>query len=177
MKNKKYLFLTILLVIIVLLVIGIFVAINSNKKDSEENNSTSDNSVFSISNMTLKSTSKNPITKNEIEATNIEIKNNFGELQVITTLKNNSSEEINGFFIQIDFLDHNKNIITSISDNSTSKISPNGELTIENTISGLETGSNIVSAQISYFEKSNIQDNIEGTITELEESVEETFQE
>ena len=37
----------------------------------------------------------------DIEATNIEVIYNQGELQVSTTLKNNSSETLNGFFIEI----------------------------------------------------------------------------
>ena len=111
--------------------------------------------------------------KDDIEATKIILINNFGELELETTLKNNSNEEINGFFIQIDFLDENGNTLTSISNNSQDVIDAKGELIMRNTISGLESDINIKSAKISYFEKNTVQENIENSMTEIEDSVEE----
>ena len=87
--------------------------------------------------------------------------------------KNIENEEINGFFIQIDFLDENGNTLTSISNNSQDVIDAKGELIMRNTISGLESDINIKSAKISYFEKNTVQENIENSMTEIEDSVEE----
>ena len=176
MKKKKMLFLIIAILLIVIIAIITFLIIkNNSSKENESNNTTSIQDEYNpnLPVTTLTSTSENPIKKDDIEATKIILINNFGELELETTLKNNSNEEINGFFIQIDFLDENGNTLTSISNNSQDVIDAKGELIMRNTISGLESDINIKSAKISYFEKNTVQENIENSMTEIEDSVEE----
>lgn len=104
----------------------------------------------------------------DIEATNIEVIYNQGELQVSTTLKNNSSETLNGFFIEIGLLDENANTVSTIAQNSEETIEPNQEITIINNVVGFDEQTNIVNAKIVSIEKNTIQDTIDNSFEIIE---------
>ena len=174
MKNKKILISVIIMIIIIVLVaigVGIFFITRNQESESE---SGSDNVSIveqenGIKTVNIKSTDANPIEMDGIESTNIDIIDNFGELEVTVTLKNNTSETLNGFFIEMDLLDANGNTVSTIAQNSQEKIEPNQELTIMNNVTGLEGEINITNAKIVSIEKNTIQENIENSFNEMEE--------
>lgn len=177
MKNKKSLLTVItILIVIILLVVSFFVIRHFNNLKTE----TYDDIDLSIINdgysntlptFNIQSTTENKIEMDDIEATNIEIINNYGDLQVATTLKNNSNTIINGFFIELSLLDESGYTVTNISINSNESIEPNQELTIFNNVAGLEPNLNISNAKILSIEKNAIQENIENSFNEIEQSI------
>ncbi len=188
MKNKKkkiYIFSGIL-VLLVILVVTIFVVINNkdiNKNNNENNNEDidmelSNESVDNIQSnnyegtpqvITIKSTKENPIEKDNVEVTNIEITDNFGDLQVTTTLKNNSNEFLNGFFIEIDLLDKDGKVVTSISQDSEQKVEANTEFTFTTQVVQLPNAVDIVNARVKSIEKSSTKNLIDESLNEIEE--------
>lgn len=187
-KNKKiYIFSGIL--ILLLIIVIIILSIINNKEGKENNNENNhedidmelsdeivenipSNKIEGVSKViNIKSTKENPIEKDNIEVTNVEIIDNFGDLQATSTLKNNSSEELNGFFIEIDFLDKDGNVVTSIAENSEQKVKPNEEFTFYNSVVEARNTGDIVTARISFIEKSSTKNSIENVFDEMDEEV------
>ena len=169
--KKKYLF----LILFIILVILIIVFTLSRKKENNIPNNTS-NEVNSIDNsdvisqtVNIQSTHENPIEKDGLEAKNIEIVQNSSDLQVNTTLKNNSNEKIEGFFITINLLDENGNIITTLSENCEKTLEANEEYTISNSVVGIENKPSFTKAEITALEKGIFAKNIENAFDEMEE--------
>ena len=177
MKKKKSLLILISILIIIILAIIIFFVIKHfnnvvEPSNTVENENTINNGYSdTLPTTNIQSSEDNPIEMNDIEATNIEIINNYGELQVLTTLKNNSNETINGFFIELALLDENDNTITSIAQNTEETIEPNNELTITNNVTGIDNNVSITNAKIISIEKNTIQDSIENSFNEVEGSI------
>lgn len=174
MKNKK-IYLLIIISVILLVFIGIIFYINKTNDNINYNelNSSSDelNQKMEednyIQTFNIKSTPDNPIKIDDIEATNIEITDDSGKLQIVTTLKNNSNEDCEGFFISIALLDENGNTLTTISKNSSEIIPANGELTLTNSVVGIEKKANFLNAKIETFEKSAIKNNLENVFNTM----------
>lgn len=181
-KKKKIYIFSGILVLLVIIAVTIFVVINN--KDSNKNNDEdidmelSNESVDNIQSnnyegtpqvITIKSTKENPIEKDNVEVTNIEITDNFGDLQVTTTLKNNSNEFLNGFFIEIDLLDKDGKVVTSISQDSEQKVEANTEFTFTTGVVQLPNAIDIVNARIKTIEKSSTKNLIDESLNEIEE--------
>lgn len=177
MKNKKILLTLISILIVIILAIVVFFVVryfNSSKGESYDEidlNTINNGYGDTLPTVNIQSTTENPIEMDDVEASNIKIINNYGELQVSTTLKNNSNETLSGFFIELSLLDENGNTVTNISLNSDESIEPNQELTISNNVAGLEPELNISSAKILSIEKNTIQENIENAFDEMEQSI------
>lgn len=184
MKNKKkkiYIFSGIL-ALLVIIVVTIFAVIN-NKDDKKNNNEDidmelSNESVDNIPSnnyegdpqvITIKSTKENPIEKDKVEVTNIEIIDNFGDLQVTTTLRNNSNEILNGFFIEIDLLDKDGKVVTSISQDSEQKVEANTEFTFSTGVAQLPNAVDIVNAKVKSIEKASTKNLIDDSLNKIEE--------
>ena len=109
----------------------------------------------------IESNSDNKIEKDGIEAQKIYIKSYEDELEIKTTIKNNSSERINGYMIEIDLLDADGNVLTTISENSTEGIDAGESKEMINYVVGLEKQEQIRNAKITSFDKSSLGDSID----------------
>ena len=103
-----------------------------------------------------------------VEATTIKISNNAGDVKVDTILKNNSDEDIHGFFIEINLLDKDNNIITTLSENSEKTIKAHSEHALTNYITALDNAENITNAQIVTMEKNSIKNMLENRFQDIE---------
>ncbi len=128
--NKKYLIYSIIGVIVLIIGATVITIINNNKKADLLNYVKEYGYDKPIS--VIKSTTSKPIEKDGVEATQLELYKLDNSLKVITTLKNNTDNEINGFFIQLALLDKNGNVVFPMAVNSGEKIMPGKTLTIEN---------------------------------------------
>ncbi len=181
-KKKKYIFSGILVLLVIIIII-IFVVINNKDKNNNNNDECidmelSNESVDNIQSnnyegtsqvITIESTRESPIEKDNIEVTNIEIIDNFGDLQVTTTLKNNSNECLNGFFIEIDLLDKDGKVVTNICQDSEQRVESNTEVTFNTTIVQLDNAVDIVNARVKNVERSSIKNFIDESLKEIEE--------
>lgn len=175
MKNKK-----IYILIIVILIIVVFGIIyfkiqkdNSNKKDeliqsSQENIENTENQEDMTIN--IKSSNKNPIKLDEIEATNIEILCVANTLQVFTTLRNNSNEKINEFFIEMELLDEKGDRVTILA-GKVEEIEAKSEIVVNNNVAELSNGRKICNAKILSIEKQSVKDTLESSFEELEKQI------
>ena len=143
---------------------------NDNINNTNEISYKIDNEEQTVS---LKSTEKNPIQKDDIEAKNIEIKNNGEEVQVETILKNNTNEKIEGFFIQIDLQNEAGETITTISEESKEVIEKNSEITLNNLVTGINNAMEIKKAEIVQIQKKTTRAEMEETFDEIEDVFEE----
>lgn len=183
-RNKKIYIISGILIFLLIITVIIF-TIKNNKTSNENNNENNDNEISDeiVENIqsnnyegmpqviTIKSTKENPIEKDNVEVTNIEIIENFGELQVTTTVKNNTNEILNGFFIEIYFLDKDGNEVTSISEDSEEKVEPNEEFSFYNSVTEIPNGKDIINARIGSLEKSSTKNYIENVFDEMDEEV------
>ncbi len=172
-KIKTVLFFLVLLIILAVIIFFVVKYINDSKNSTQpiQDNQISSSDTINSKVINIQSTTENPIQMDDIEATNIEVIYNQGELQVSTTLKNNSSETLNGFFIEIGLLDENANTVSTIAQNSEETIEPNQEITIINNVTGFDEQTNIVNAKIISIEKNTIQDTIDNSFEKTEKSI------
>lgn len=172
-KIKTVLFFLVLLIILAVIIFFVVKYINDSKNSTQpiQDNQISSSDTINSKVINIQSTTENPIQMDDIEATNIEVIYNQGELQVSTTLKNNSSETLNRFFIEIGLLDENANTVSTIAQNSEETIEPNKEITIINNVTGFDEQTNIVNAKIISIEKNTIQDTIDNSFEEMEKSI------
>lgn len=176
-KIKTVLFFLVLLIILAVIIFFVVKYINDSKNSTQpiQDNQISSSDTINSKVINIQSTTENPIQMDDIEATNIEVIYNQGELQVSTTLKNNSSETLNGFFIEIGLLDENANTVSTIAQNSEETIEPNQEITIINNVTGFDEQTNIVNAKIISIEKNTIQNTIQDTIDNSFEETEKSI--
>ena len=169
MKNKKIVIsVGVLLIVIIIIIIAIAIFNNKNNSENNTTNQTSESTPSSTPTFTIESTKDNPIEMNGIEASSLQIKNNNGDVEIITTLRNNTQENINGFFIEINLLDKDNNIITTISENSKKTIKAYSNHTMTNYISALDNAEDITNAQIVTLEKNSIQNMLENRFKDIE---------
>lgn len=172
MKNKEYKISIGAVVIVIIIIIGIVFFINKQGKNEDTNNeiqNNEQNEESTIKKYKIQSTKNNRIEKDEIEATNLDITKTNDQLEIVTTLKNNSSEKVQGFFIRIGILDENDKTITTVAVNSEEVIEAKGEITITNYVVGLEEDVKIKNAKIIKLEKGNIAENIDNTFDQMQE--------
>ncbi len=170
MKHRK-IYLIIALLIALLVLVVIFFCISKPNSNKITQNVQKDSSNDLLHTTTLKSTPDNPIEKYGIESTNIEIVNNLCELQIVTTLKNNSNELLDGFFIEIVLLDESGNTITTISENSEQKIEAHGEYSLTNYVAGLTIESNVSNAKIVSLRKNTLKNTMDDAFNSIEEEI------
>ena len=115
----------------------------------------------------IKSTEENPIEKDGIEAESIDFNVIGNDLEVTTTLKNNTKDDLNGYLIEIEFLNDKGETVTTIVDNSPDVIKPKETKTITNYIMELQNPKQITSAKIISLEKSSIGESLEETFDEM----------
>lgn len=143
MKNKKIL-ISILSLFIVIVCLIAFLVIKNNTKLEESN--TNQNYL------SIQSTKEHKITKDGIEAENIELIKEPGRIKVVTTIKNNTENVINNFFLEVKLLDDNGKQITSIAKTSTEKIPANQTIQIINYVTGVSNMQSITNAKIGLLE-------------------------
>lgn len=169
MKKKKYIVGLIVLILILIILLGIFIFAKKAKNDVAQNTIESSEENLQET-FTIQSTKNHPIQKDDIEATKIEVIRNSDEYIIHTTLKNNSQEPIEGFFITLSILDEKGNTITSISENSSESIPVNGELVLTNYVTGIDKNVKCSSAKIDTLEKNNIKDNLENAFDTMDDA-------
>ena len=168
--KKKYIYLIIFasIVIITISVFSIKERISNDKPNdvtiSDETNNDKPNDVI-ISDETnndeiedkntfvIKSTKDSPIVKDGLEATKIKVRKVFNDYEITATIKNNTKEKVNGFYIEIFLLDSKGDTVTYISENSDSIIEPNKNYILNSSITGLDKEIEISGARIGTLEK------------------------
>lgn len=163
-KNRMIIFIAIVLVIAV----GAFFIIKNVKLPVGKNNTESSETEEEKPNIHLKSTKTKPIEKDGIEATDIKMTFYADEIQVRTTLKNNTKEKIDSIMIQIEFYNDKDELVTTISSDTEGALEPKQTTELLNYIIGIENPEQIKSAKISSLEKNNIQGFMDETFEEME---------
>ncbi len=180
-KNKKKCIWIGIIVLLILFIIAIITILNIKEENNinsesiqhgeieyDEVNKDNNNLDPTEQTFIIKSSTENPIEKDNIEIIKMEIISRANELQITTTLKNKTKEILNGFLIEINLLDKDGNIITNIAENSSERINANGEFTFNSYVVDLPNDKAIVSAEIESIEKNNIQEEIEGSFEEMD---------
>lgn len=168
MKNKKrYIIIGILVIIILIIITSIFFIKRNKLYDS--NTSILKNNINKTSNsITIKSTASQPIKKDNIEVSSIEITKETEVLSVKTIIKNHMKENLNGFYIEIHLLDKDGNLITLITKNTNEQVKAHDEYILNSSIVGGNVNiDNIASAKIAELTKSTIENNIDNTFNEM----------
>lgn len=177
--KKKQIILISTIILIVLVISGIIIMSISNKEAKENisqdkeitgddvQKNTEEKNIQLQSGVSIKSTESNPIEKNGVEAESIDIEVEGSQLKVTTTIKNNTEEALNGFFIQINLLDNNDNLITTISKSSEEIVEVGATYKAENYVMDLEAKGQISKAQIVEVEKSTIGEALDKTFNDM----------
>ncbi len=96
--------------ILIIIFIGIIIFILTQNSTNNNLNNTYNSVLLNesveesngvIQTYTIKSSKDKPIEKDGLEATNIQLKYFDDQIEIITTLQNNTEEDIQGFFICI----------------------------------------------------------------------------
>ena len=146
MKNKK---ITVIIsfIIIVIICFGVFFITRKNTTNETQSNN-------EIQQQTIKSTEENKIEKDELEVKEIKIQRNGSEIEVITTIINNSDSTINGFFMDIAILNKDGKVLTSVVANYKENIKPHKSINYKNYVTGEEINvDDVVDAKIKLLEK------------------------
>lgn len=148
MKNKKIV-LIISLIVIIIICFGIFfITRKNNTNDTQIENG--------IQQQTIQSTEENKIEKDELEVKEIKIQKSGAEIEVHTTIVNNSDSTINGFFMNIVVVNKNGEALTSVVANYKEKIKSHESIDYTNYVTGTEININdVVDARIESLEKYN----------------------
>lgn len=109
MKKKIKILIIVLLVIAISSICIISIIVNNRKKQSNGN------SIENEYSYEIKSTRKNPITKDDIEVKDIKLFPSDTTIKLEIDLKNKSSKDIVGFNIEVELLDESDKRITVIS--------------------------------------------------------------
>lgn len=116
----------------------------------------------------IESTKKNPIEKDGVVAEKLELTRLADQLEVKTTIKNDSKEKLNGYSIDIELIDDDGNTITTIAHNSNKVIEPGQGDELLNYVMGIKSLKKITGARIAQLTKSNIADYFEKQFEEME---------
>lgn len=163
MKKRKFIA-GIICIIIIIAIVSIF--IKNKKKNNIHENETGEVRY------NIKSTEKNPIVKDNVEASDIDIVQNGTDVEVTTTLKNKENKDLKGFFIHIVLYDENDNQLTEIALNANDTIPANGTFLFKAAATLDNENARVKSAKITDLGK-NESTRIEEDFSEIENSVEE----
>lgn len=181
MKNKKMVI--VLIVILIIISIGVLIfsltqkSVNNNTTNNIINNAvdtTSSNENADESNSlstqtyTIKSSKDKPIEMEGLEAIKVQLIYTDEQLEVITTLQNNTEEDIQGFYISLRLLDENNNIITYISYNSEETIKSHNTITFNNYITGLDNAEDIKDVAINHLIKNSLKNTFNQNFEDME---------
>ena len=167
--NKKKVALAIVLIIAIVLVV--FIATKAIKKDSNSSNNNAkgigEATVVDDNNINIKSSKKNKIEKDGIVAEEIKLQILGDQLQVLTTLKNESGEKLDGYLIEMDLVDESGKTLTTIAKNSDEVVEAGATIELENYVMGLENPQDVRGAKITTLEKKSAQKSLEQTFEEM----------
>ena len=156
MKNKKLIIICAVAIIILITLVAIVIS-KQNNKNTELNVKTQEeieeDEYYKKETFNIKSTAGNRIIMEDLEATNIEVNNNSGQLKINTTLKNKSYDTIYGFFIEIALLDENGNTVTTVVESTYDQIKAKDTYLLTTYATGVENVSTIKGAKIVSLEK------------------------
>ena len=168
--NKKKVALAIV-VILIAVVLVVFIATKVMKKDGNSSENTAKDigeaTVVDNYNIEIKSSKKNKIEKDGIVAEKIKLQILGDQLQVLTTLKNESGEKLNGYLIEIDLVDESGKSLTTIAKNSNDVVEAGATIELENYVMGLDNPQDIEGAKIKTLEKMSAQQSLEQTFEDM----------
>lgn len=160
-KNIKRLFIIIAIALILILAVVFLVfgnVLKGNKKATE--------TITNVDGViTINSTKNAPIEKDGIEVTKIEIV----EEKLDITVKNNSKEVLEGFFITLMLTDKDGKDLEVISYNSADTIEPKKDITFDYYITNFNTKDKITGVKIYELEKGNAKKSLDDTFNDLVE--------
>lgn len=170
--NKKNIIIMVLLLLLIIIVVVGFIIINNNKKNNlQENENTSGTTNLASETgeyeYSIQSDESNPIEKDGIEAKSINLTSIGDQLEVKTVVQNNTSELLDGFYIEIDLLSDKGNTLTTITDNSTEKVEAGKSIEVTNYVSGFEFADKIKGAKIVSLEKSSMGAALDETFDDM----------
>ena len=168
--NKKKVALAIV-VILIAVVLVVFIATKVMKKDGNSSENTAKDigeaTVVDNYNIEIKSSKKNKIEKDGIVAEKIKLQILGDQLQVLTTLKNESGEKLNGYLIEMDLVDESGKSLTTIAKNSNDVVEAGATIELENYVMGLDNPQDIEGAKIKTLEKMSAQQSLEQTFEDM----------
>lgn len=166
--NKKKVLTVCFCIIIIILSITILVTRKSNNNTIADTNiddtETSEITSIKEEGYLVKKIENKFFKIHRIEVDSISIRTVGDELAIVTKIKNKFSEELDGFSIDIDLLDKEGNIVTSISQNSEEKIKKQESLELLNYAVGIENAEKIVSAKVTNLERGTVAYNVEKSL-------------
>ena len=149
MKNKKNII--IIAIILLVLIIGIIV-IPKSKKENKKTFIDS-NGELREELITIKNDEDHKLEKNNIVIQEIKISEGGNSILIDITLLNNSDEDMNGFFAQLEFLDKNDNVLFITAKNYSEKFPSKKTIKIENVVSSNEKNKKVSNVRIARLEK------------------------
>ncbi len=167
--NKKLILIIVGILIIVTLLIALITTklLNKNSLSTSNESNSGEATVVDEYNINIKSTKKNKIEKDGVEVEEIKLQILGDQLQVITFLKNNSSEKLDGYFIELELLDESGKELTTIVKNSNDVIEAGATIELKNYVMGVENPEEIRGAKIKTLEKSSAQKSLEQTFKSM----------
>ena len=167
LNKKKVILIISIFIVIVLATIFIVYKINHQKEAGQIGSKNIESISIEENSINIKSTKEKPIEKDGIEAENIQL-NMYGDpLEVKATLKNNTKEALNGYLVEIDLLDAEENVLTTVADSSQDVIEAGKSAEITSYVMGLENQDQIRSARIKEIQKQNVRETLEQQFTEM----------
>lgn len=167
LNKKKVILIISILIVIVLATIFIVYKINHQKEDGKIGSKNIESISIEENSINIKSTKEKPIEKDGIEAENIQLNMYGDQLEVKATLKNNTKEALNGYLVEIDLLDAEENVLTTVADSSQDVIEAGKSAEITSYVMGLENQDQIRSARIKEIQKQNVRETLEQQFTEM----------
>ena len=168
--NKKKVALAIV-VILIAVVLVVFIATKVMKKDGNSSENTAKDigeaTVVDNYNIEIKSSKKNKIEKDGIVAEEIKLQILGDQLQVLTKLKNESGEKLDGYLIEMELVDESGKSLTTIAKNSDEVVESGATVELENYVMGLDNPQDIRGAKIKTFEKMSAQQSLEQTFEDM----------
>jgi hypothetical protein len=109
-NKRAFVIVLIVLILIAILIVSQYKIVSTPSLDGQK--------------VVFKHSSATPLEIDGFEASEIEVNYIDDEIMVYTKIKNNTSEVVNGFFIEIELLDESNNHITLLAHTSKDKINP-----------------------------------------------------
>ena len=170
MKNKQKI-LIILVLISIIIVISVLLLIRSNTENHIQNNeatedistlkNTEEENMQLQSNVSIKSTEEEPLEKDGIRVESIDINVYGDQLEAKTTIKNNTGKELSGMHVQVDLLNEENKLVTTVSVGKDEPIKVGEVIEETSYVMGLEEKGKISKAKIVETINSNMHDTFE----------------
>ena len=144
---KKLSILFIILLVIVVSVVT-FYKFNSNTKKEEDLLMSVKSNGYDTPILTIKSEKDHKIEMNDIELVNSKIYKLDNSLKVLTTIKNNTDRNLDGFLLMFELVDADGNTVFPMAVNSDEVIKSGASITVENYATIEEDTKNIVDLRL-----------------------------